>query len=190
MKYLIDRDSLFKTLSVWNRHLKRRVHVIACGGTALTLLNIKESTKDIDFMVPVPQEYSYLIKMLQNLGYELKTGTGWAKGKGFIFDLFQENLIFTTELLESPLREGNNILLKEYSYICLGVLNFYDLIISKLFRFHPIDVSDCEKLYEAKKHEIDLERLKTRFIETSSYDIADEKHRKNFEYFLKQIGAE
>ncbi len=189
MKYTIDRNSLFKTLLVWNRHLKRRVHLIACGGTALTLLNIKESTKEVDFMVPVAQEYSYLLKMLENLGYESKTGTGWAKDKGFIFDLFQGNHIFTTELLESPLLEGNHIILKEYSSIYLGVLNFYDLIISKLFRFHPIDVSDCRKLYEARKHEIDIERLKTRFFETSSYDIADEKHRINIKYFLKEIGT-
>jgi len=27
-----------------------RVHLIACGGTALTLLNIKESTKDITLL--------------------------------------------------------------------------------------------------------------------------------------------
>jgi len=48
MEYRIDKDTLLDTLSVWNSHLKRKVHLIACGGTALTLLNVKESTKDIE----------------------------------------------------------------------------------------------------------------------------------------------
>jgi hypothetical protein len=164
--------------------------LIACGGTALTLLNIKDSTKDIDIMVPVRQEYDYLIKMLEDLGYESKTGSGWAKGKGFIFDLFKGNHIFTTELLESPLLAGNHIPLKEYSSIYLGVLNLYDLMIGKLFRFHPIDVADCIALYEAKKKEIDVDRFKARFLETSAYDIADAKHRNNLKYFLGEIGME
>jgi len=40
-KYRIDRQEL---ISGWDGFLKRKVHLIACGGTALTLLEIKPST--------------------------------------------------------------------------------------------------------------------------------------------------
>jgi len=48
----IDKTTLLNNLSAWDRFLKRKVHIIACGGTAMTLLNIKESTKDIDLLIP------------------------------------------------------------------------------------------------------------------------------------------
>ena len=50
MEYRIDRDSLFDRLGIWNGFLKRKVRLIACGGTALTLLGIKASMKDIDLI--------------------------------------------------------------------------------------------------------------------------------------------
>jgi hypothetical protein len=183
----VDKSELLNILSIWNRYLKRKVHLIACGGTALTLLNIKESTIDIDLLIPNLDEYEYLLKTLIDLGYEQKTGTGWQKDRGFRFDLFPGKRIFITELLESPIDKGNHILFKEFTSIYLGILNYYDLIISKLFRFTPIDREDCLTLILKKADEIDLERLTSRFYETSSYDISDENNRKNFEIFLRLL---
>jgi len=188
MQYRIDKKTLLNILTIWDSHLKRKVHLIACGGTALTLLDIKESTKDIDLLIPDEKEYRYLIKILTDLGYDRVTGTGWArKGEGFKFDLFSGKTIFTTELLESPLKEGNNIPLKEYEYLYLGILNYYDLIISKIFRDTTVDRDDCLRLFEARQEEIDMDKLRNRFNETSSYDTSDEKNKKNFEYFLKDL---
>ena len=67
MEYRLDKRKLLDVLAQWNRFLKRKVHLIACGGTALTLLDVKPSTKDVDFMVPNAAEYTYLIKMLKSL---------------------------------------------------------------------------------------------------------------------------
>jgi hypothetical protein len=177
-------------MSGWDRFLKRKVRIIACGGTALTLLNVKASTKDIDFLIPDSKEYKYLVKTITDLGYERKTGTGWQKERGYIFDLFVGKTIFTTELLDSPLNEGNYISFKNFTYIHLSVLNYYDLIISKLFRFSPVDIKDCFSLIKQKADEIDIKKLKSRFLETSSYDISDEKNRKNFEHFLNMLTRE
>jgi len=52
MKYRLNKNTLLDILGHWNRFIKRKVHLIACGGTALTLLGIKPSTKDVDFIVP------------------------------------------------------------------------------------------------------------------------------------------
>ncbi|MFA4982270.1 MAG: hypothetical protein WC592_07380 [Candidatus Omnitrophota bacterium] len=56
MEYRIDKTGLWDRLGIWNGFLKRKVHLIACGGTALTLLDVKPSTKDIDLLVPVTEE--------------------------------------------------------------------------------------------------------------------------------------
>ncbi len=190
MEYRIDKEGLFERLSAWNGFLKRKVRLVACGGTALTLLDIKPSTKDIDLMVPDPNEYRYLVKTLEQLGYRTKTGSGWARDDGFIFDLFQGKRVHTTELLGSPLDKGNNVMIKEFSYIYLGVLNYYDILISKLFRGTSVDMDDCKLLMSNRSKEIDIKRFIERFRETASYEVSEESVNKNLDHFLKQLKKE
>ena len=184
MQYRFGKKDLLDNLGRWNDFLRKKIHLIACGGTALTLLGIKDTTKDIDFIVPIESEYDYLIKVLQDLGYKPVTGAGWSRGDNRIFDLFIGKKVSTTDLLESPLKEGNHLLFKEFSYLYLGVLNYYDIIISKLFRAISVDVDDCLAIVKARKDQIDINLLKRRFLETSSYDTSQEKVNKNLEYFL------
>mgnify|MGYP001573307850 CR=1 FL=1 len=190
MAYRIDKQGLLDRLSVWDGFLKRKVRLIACGGTALTLLGVKASTKDIDLLVPNEDDHDYLIKILRQLGYKSASGWGWARDDGFIFDLFRGNYIHTTQLLESPLKEANHTLVKEFSRIYLGALNYYDIIISKLFRGTAIDNEDCLALLKAKKSEIGLVKLEKRFRQTASYDVSEEAVIKNWEHFLRLVKKE
>lgn len=98
-KYRIDKQRLLNTIIAWDSFIKKKIHLIACGGTALTLLGIKASTKDIDLIVPDLSEYKYLISNLEKLGYKPVTGSGWSRDDGFIFDFFKGKVIHTTELL-------------------------------------------------------------------------------------------
>jgi hypothetical protein len=75
MEYRLDKKQLLDVLGEWNHFLKRRVHLIACGGTAMTLLDVKASTKDVDFMVPNIREHGYLTKQLEGLGYKQTTAS-------------------------------------------------------------------------------------------------------------------
>jgi len=67
-KYRIGKEQLWSVFEAWDRYLVHKIHLVACGGTALTIQDIKESTKDIDFMVPVLTEYRSLILTLRELG--------------------------------------------------------------------------------------------------------------------------
>jgi len=188
MNYRIDKMRLLEELTEWNRFLKRKIHLIACGGTAMTLLGVKPSTKDIDFMVPDPKEYEYLLKQLKALGYEQVTTYGWKRpGEIFQFDLFRENRIHTTELLESPLEDENHTLLKEYSQLYIGILNDYDLIVSKLMRGTRVDFEDCLMLAEAHWSEIDPEKLRSRFLETVEFDVNPDRLRPNIDTFFDRL---
>jgi len=191
MEYRLDKKILLDELGQWNSFLKRKVHLIACGGTALTLLDIKPSTKDIDFMVPVESEYRYLIKTLKDLGYRQSTGSGWQKeGDVFIYDIFPGNRIHTTELLESPLARGRHILLKEFSSLYIGILNEYDLIASKLFRGTDVDFEDCLMLVKARREKIDMKRLEQHVKELASYDISETRIAENLVKFLSLVREE
>jgi hypothetical protein len=171
--------------------VRRRVHLIACGGTALTLLGVKESTKDVDFMVPVESEYRYLTKTIKDLGYRQETGSGWRKqGDLFIFDLFAGNRIHTTELFESPLEKGNHQLLKEFSHLYIGILNEYDLIASKLFRGAQVDFEDCLMLMRARRNEIDSKRVESHARKLAGYDVSEDRILPLIEYFMDRLREE
>jgi hypothetical protein len=187
MEYRVNKQSLIDMIAAWDGFLKRDVHLIACGGTALTLLGIKPSTKDIDLIIPDIEEYEYLIDILRQLGYKPVTGHGWSRGDSFIFDLFRSKFVHTTELLENPLDKDRHFLVKEFTRIYLGVLNYCDIIITKLFRGTGVDIEDCVMLFKSKKDEIDIKYLEKRFRETASFDISENKVNKNLEHFLKII---
>lgn len=191
MEYRLNKTKLLDELGQWNKFLKRKVHLIACGGTALTLLDIKASTKDIDFMVPDESEHKYLIKVLKDLGYEQTTTSGWQKkGDVFIYDLFPGKRIHTTELLDSPLEEGKHMLLKEFSYLYVGILNEYDLIASKLFRGTEVDIEDCLMLVRGRIGTIDINRLELHVKELASYDISEKRILAVLENFLDLLRKE
>lgn len=191
MEYRLNKEDLLKTMAAWNGFFKKKVRLIACGGTAMTLLGVKESTRDVDFMVPVDEEYRYLIKILEQLGYVPVSGSGWKRpNELYIFDLFKGKSIHTTELLDSPLGDGHHSLIKEFTHLYIGVLNDHDLMISKLFRCSSIDVEDCVMLVRARQKRIDLDVLRTRFKETAQYDVAEEKMMGHWAYFEKVLKKE
>lgn len=190
MEYRLDKEKLLQELAVWNGLLKRRVRLIACGGTALTLLGIKPSTKDVDLIIPEIKEYDYLTRLLKDLGYKAVTGAGVSRDGIFIFDLFRGNRVHTTDLIEPVLDQGNHIPVKEFSQVYLGVLNYYDILISKLFRATSVDVEDCLLLFKTKRGEIDTDKFIDRFHSTASFDVSEESVLKNLKYFLSVLKKE
>ncbi|OIN98037.1 hypothetical protein AUJ66_01695 [Candidatus Desantisbacteria bacterium CG1_02_38_46] len=188
MEYRIDKNKLIDILKIWDSFIRREIRLIACGGTALTLLGIKPSTKDIDFLVPAEAEYSHLIKLLKDLGYKNESGFRWIRDDGFVFDIFRGKHIHTTEILFSPLRKGGNICIEiGTTHIYVGALNFYDLIISKIFRGTSADIEDSISLLKIKREQIDLKKLLLRYKKTASYDINPKRMLQNLSAFLKQV---
>jgi hypothetical protein len=154
-------------------------------------MDIKPSTKDVDFIVPIEKEYRHLIKTLKDLGYQQQTGSGWHKsGNLFVFDFFVGKRIHTTDLMASPLEKGNHMLFKEFSHLYIGILNPYDLIASKLFRGTAVDFEDCLMLMKSRKDSIDLTRVEQHVKELASYDISEKRIVGNLEHFLNKVGKE
>ena len=185
-RYRLSDEDLLATLDNWDSLMNFRVRLIACGGTALTLLKIKDSTKDIDFTVPVVREYERLMKFLRDLGYEEKGG-GLAHDDdpNFIYQFWCGNKVFTTNFLDSPLEPGKHIMVKRWSHIYLGALNLTDLIITKMFRGTPVDRDDCIAAFATGQ--VNAEQLLERYSEAARYDLNPEKVMKNFVYLAEGL---
>ncbi len=186
MEYRLSQKQLLEILEGWNHYLRRKVHLVACGGTAMTLLGVKASTKDVDFMTPYVDEHTYLIKQIKKLGYKQVTNSGWERsGEPFRFDLFIGNRIHTTELLRSPLEEGQHSLLKEFSRLYIGILNEYDLIASKLMRGTQVDYDDCLMLTKAHRAKLDIDHLVKHYRKMVSYDISEKRIGSHIDRFIE-----
>ena len=184
--YRITSDRLLDTLDNWDRLMNFGVQLIACGGTALTLLDLKESTKDIDLVVPVVTEYEKLIKFLSTIGYSEKGG-GWAHPDDplFLYQFWCGKRVFTTELLDSPLDAGKHIVIKEWPHIYLGALNLIDLITTKMFRGTGLDVDDCITVFETGQ--VNAQELFERYSEAARYDLNPDKMMQNFVSFVDEL---
>jgi len=185
-KYRITASELLQTIENWEHLIDFKVNLIGCGGTALTLLEIKDSTKDIDFIVPISKERERLMKFLRSLGYEEKGG-GLAHPDDpyFLYQFWVGNRVFTTDLLDPPLNPGRNIPIKKWRHIYLGALNLQDLIITKMFRGMQVDVDDCVAAFA--RFEVDPEELLKRYAETAKYDLNPEKMIQNFNVFAEAL---
>lgn len=188
MDYQVLASELTDTLGAWNELLpgREKIHLIACGGTALTLLGYKESTKDVDFLVPNENEHQRLVKFLDEAGYDPVTQYGWKRpGENVIFDLYPGKRVYSTELLTSPLEVGGNRKVREWKKIYLGVLNPMDLIISKMFRGTEADIEDSLELLRREK--VDLKKLEKRYRETARYETGESRVLKNFDSLLSRL---
>ena len=184
--YRLANDDLYGVLDGWNEQLTSKIFIAACGGTALTLYGYKESTKDVDLLVPDPAHYQSLIKALTALGYKPATGNGFKHpSELWIFDLFRGQTIFQTDLLDPVQDHGKHRVIKEYERIILACLNPDDLIISKMFRGTLVDVQDSIVMIKAEN--IDLTQLAERYKETAGYYYSPETCKKNLGYLITDM---
>ncbi len=190
MEYRLGKDDLTRTLEAWDALIPGRgkVRLVACGGTALTLMGYKESTKDVDFLVPEPEAYKCLTGFLSEAGYRRVTQYGWKRdGEAIVFDLYPGKRVYVTELLTSPLERGGSRKWKTWKKIEVSILNPADLIISKMFRGTEVDIQDS--LLLLSKESVDLGKLQARYGETAQYDISEAKVLRNLEILLKRWRA-
>jgi len=156
----IRTKGLMDFLSEFNRYLPRKMRIFALGGTALTLLGKKASTRDIDICFVNENERKAFIKTLQTLGYELNVPNKLV-GHGIAIDVYSDGYIFCVQLPSDYAEKAKKI--REMGKIELYVLSPIDLIITKAARFNDRDREDLAILFE--NYEIDQKELLRRWID-------------------------
>jgi hypothetical protein len=124
-----DKSALLEFLEVFNGDLTKKVTLVAAGGTAMTLLDLKPSTIDIDFTIPSSD--------LPEFERALKSNP-----PGFKIDRWADGYVFCQFLPSDYL--DKSIKIKEYSHILLKALHPVDIVVTKIGRLNQKDIQDIE----------------------------------------------
>ena len=163
---MIDRNELVKWLRSIDKKLHSKITLIAVGGTAMTLLGLKSSTRDIDFC----------IKSDEKKDFEK------ALDKKFKIDIFSDGYIFSEQLPADYVEKSKEI--AKMKNITLKALNPVDIIITKAARFIARDEEDIEALSKY----VDKDELIKRFNEVlKSYSGKEEDYKYHIKIILKRF---
>jgi Nucleotidyltransferase of unknown function (DUF6036) len=139
----LDKSSLFEFLEELDKELNFEITLIAVGGTALTLLNVKPSTIDIDFTIPNHfEEFRNILKVVPH---------------GFKVDTYPDRTVFTQTLPHDYVIMSEPINTPNLEKIKLRSLHPIDIVVTKIGRLCDRDIQDigvCIARFELKKSDI------------------------------------
>ena len=169
----VNAKKLFELLESISKFAEREINMYALGGTALTILSIKDSTLDIDINIGSEKEYIYIYRIFEQIGFEKKGMFRWFTQEGLAFDLFHSFNILGTELLPDCMEKSRYI--KLFGKIKLYTLSLEDIIISKLARGDPRDFDDIKSILEKR---IDIKKLVQRYKKTMESSVVSNYKQK------------
>lgn len=84
----INADRLFVLLESISKFVDKKINIYALGGTALTILKIKNSTLDVDINIDTYKEFKYISNIFEQIGFKKINEMRWITQEGLAFDLF------------------------------------------------------------------------------------------------------
>jgi Nucleotidyltransferase of unknown function (DUF6036) len=139
----LDRSRLFEFLEEVDKELDFEITLVAVGGTALTLLDIKASTIDIDFTMPDHfEEFRDILNIVPH---------------GFKIDTYPDGNVFTQTLPNDYIKMSKPIHVPNLKRIKLRSLHPIDIVVTKIGRLNDRDKQDielCITRFELKESDI------------------------------------
>lgn len=175
---ITDLDNFLNLLADLNEPLE----LFAIGGTAMVLKKIKEATKDIDFLTTENQDKIRKMFNLAGLKEESqdKICNIW-RLNDIRVDIFYDEFIMGIPFPKDWKQLSEKI--KEIGKIKLYILNWYDLIITKISRAEMRDMDDVIAIINSQK--LDINFLKKRY-----YSLAETALITDFDYKFKHLEKE
>lgn len=163
----LDKSGLMTLLSEIDALLGRRIALVAAGCTALTLLDVKPSTIDIDFTGPAADidEFSKIEKLVPH---------------GFRIDKYKDGAVFTQVLPDDYLQKSREAE-TGLRNIDLRALHPLDIIASKIGRLNDRDKQDIDICI--KKFGLSKDAVKKR-AEKVHYAGNEDVYNGNLRYVL------
>ncbi|MFA5896651.1 MAG: DUF6036 family nucleotidyltransferase [Thermoplasmata archaeon] len=143
----LDESRLMEFLEVVDAGLRRRIVLVAVGGTAMTLLDLKPSTLDVDFTAPA-EDADAFTETLRTLPH------------GFKVDCWKDGAVFS-QFLPSDYLE-RSLPIRHLRHIDLRALHPVDIVVTKIGRLDERDIQDitaCIRTFRLTKDVI-LERAR------------------------------
>ena len=165
----LDSKALLDFLGEVSKELKRSITLVAVGGTALTLLKAKSSTRDVDFTIP-GEDYVLFKKTLRGIPH------------GFKVDCWNDGMVFSQLLPDDYLKRS--IPIRKMKNIQLRALNPVDIVVTKIGRLDLRDKQDIEIVI--RKFNLRQNQIAKR-AEQVEYVGREENYKINLAYVLKNF---
>ena len=166
---MIDKNELLGWLNEKDKFLKKKITIVAVGGTAMTLLGLKSSTIDIDFCLTSVDKKAFE-KIMKK------------ENKQWKIDLFVDGYIFSEQLPADYIEKAKDI--RRLPHIVLKALDPIDIIITKAARLNARDEEDIAALVRFVKKQNLVNRFE-RVVKT--YSGKEEDYRYHFQIILKRF---
>lgn len=140
----LDKSGLLWLLEAVDSELEGKITLVAAGGTAMTLLNLKPSTIDIDFTGP-RNDIAQFNRIQRGIPH------------GFKIDAWSDGRVFSQDLPDDYLKKSVAIKTK-LKRIDLRALHPVDIIATKIGRLNDRDLQDieaCIKRFRLKKRQVE-----------------------------------
>lgn len=152
--------------------LARKITLVAAGGTAMTLLDLKPSTIDIDFTGPY-DDIATFNKIQKGIPH------------GFRIDTWTDGTVFSQVLPEDYLTRSITVKTK-LKRIDLRALHPIDIVVTKIGRLNERDTQDielCIRKFKLKKGQISK---RAKMVQYAGNGMV---YANNLEYVLKSFFA-
>jgi len=143
--------------------------LVAVGGTALTLLDVKPSTIDVDFTLP-GEDYDEFQMALKTVAH------------GFKVDCWRDGLVFSQVLPDNYLK--TSVVIRKMKRILLRALNPVDIVVTKIGRLDARDMQDikaCIKKFRLTENQVAKRAKKVQYVGR------DENYQINLRHVLENF---
>ena len=173
---MMKKDNLvYEFFSSLNSALKRRVRIVAIGGNALSLLGIKEHTKDIDVCISSDDRDVKQFCIDYTKKYKVPV------------HFFVDGL-FKNVRVKDYFEKSYPLDLPEFPNLEVRVFNIYDIVLTKINRYAHEDKEDLEKVL--KLYKLNDEDLNKRFKQYLKFYMGPkEKFIKDYKKFKKKLNS-
>ncbi|MDE1869058.1 MAG: hypothetical protein KGH60_03805 [Candidatus Micrarchaeota archaeon] len=168
----ISKSGLLGFLDVFDREAGMNMLLVAVGGTAMTLLGLKPSTKDIDFNIPSDRDLREFRRLRERMAPGVK------------IDVWGGNMIFTERMPDDYIKRSSEYSPGKFKKIRVMVLSPMDIVCSKISRLNDADIEDIKDCIKLKR--ITKRQLKARANQFSRAGN-DQIFAENLEYILKEM---
>jgi hypothetical protein len=161
----IDKSRLLDFLREIDREMPSHITLVAAGGTALTLRDVKLSTRDVDFTGP-REDIALFDRVQKSIPHGWKIDT-WADG-----------WVFDQRLPPDYLAKSKSM--KRFKNIELRALDPLDIVVTKIGRLEARDFEDIEEcIHRFKLTKSDVKKRASQLEHLSNVD--------DFEYHLSLV---
>jgi hypothetical protein len=166
---MITKNDLINWLGEIDKKLKEKIILIAVGGTAMTLLGLKPSTRDVDFCVE---------------GKDAAIFRRLSRNNQFKVDIFHDGFIFSEQLPDDYIEKSNKIS-ADFTKIDLRTLSLADIILTKAARYNERDEEDIARI--ASTNKVNKQELTKRFKQVSeTFAGREEDYKYHFNLILRR----